>query len=65
MDPKKFETFYIRRDFIENEINKMLSSMNALDYQSLNDYDKGGFDGYKQGITELLKKLQARFNKKN
>lgn len=64
MDPKAFETVYIRRDYIEKEIDKMLKAVSALDYGSLNEYDKGGFDGYKQGITELLKKIQSKFGDK-
>ena len=64
MDPKQFEHYYIRVDFLENELSKMLKEMEQLDYHSLNDYDKGGFDGYNQGITELLKKLDNRKNRK-
>jgi len=63
MDPKKFENYYIRREFLESEISKMLNAINSLEYNGLNDYDKGGVDGYKQGITELLKRIQAKFKK--
>ncbi|MCZ8156126.1 MAG: hypothetical protein O9264_08405 [Leptospira sp.] len=57
MHPKLFETTYIKRDFIENELKKMLLEIGDLDYKALTDYDKGGFDGYNQAVTEILKKL--------
>ena len=60
MNPKQFENHYIRIDYLESELKKMLKEMEQLDYHSLNDYDKGGFDGYNQGITELLRKLDSR-----
>jgi len=56
--PKLFETSYIKKDFLEQELKKMLLEIGDLDYQQLNDYDKGGFDGYNQAVTEILKKLQ-------
>ncbi len=58
MHPKLFETSYIKKDFLEQELKKMLLEIGDLDYQQLNDYDKGGFDGYNQAVTEILKKLQ-------
>ena len=63
MDPKKFETVYVRRDFVENEVTKMIQAMDSLEYQTLNEYDKGGVDGYKQGITELMKRIQSKLKK--
>ncbi|WCL48000.1 hypothetical protein [Leptospira sp. GIMC2001] len=65
MHPKTFDRIYIRKDFFETELNKMLLEMSELDYKNLNQYDKGGYDGYNQAVTELLKKLQTKFSKAN
>lgn len=56
--PKVFETSYIRKEALENELRKLLLDMSNLDYRNLNDYDKGGFDGFNQAITLVLKKIQ-------
>jgi len=56
--PKIFETSYIKKEYLEQELKKMLLDISDLDYRSLNEYDKGGFDGYNQAVTEILKKLQ-------
>lgn len=56
--PKVFETSYIRKEHLEHELRKLLLDMNDLDYRNLNDYDKGGYDGFNQAITLVLKKLQ-------
>lgn len=63
MHPKVFDKLYIRKDYLEAELNKMLLEMNALEYGSLNDYDKGGYDGYNQAVTEMLKKITTKFSK--
>lgn len=63
MHPKEFEKVYIRQDYLEGELKKMLIQMNELDYSSLNDYDKGGFDGYNQAVTEILKKISTKISK--
>ncbi|GBF49128.1 hypothetical protein LPTSP4_06380 [Leptospira ryugenii] len=57
MHPKIFETTYIRKDYLENELRKMLVEMSGLEYKNLADYDKGGFDGYNQAVTEILRKI--------
>jgi len=56
--PKVFETTYIKKEHLEQELKKMLLEIGDLDYKGLTDYDKGGFDGYNQAVTEILKKLQ-------
>jgi|GEM_PF-2146159 len=55
--PKLFETVYIKKEYLENELRRMLIEINDLDYRELSDYDKGGFDGFNQAVTELLKKV--------
>lgn len=35
----------------------MLVEMSGLEYKNLADYDKGGFDGYNQAVTEILRKI--------
>ncbi len=42
----------------------MLMDMSELEYSSLSEYDKGGFDGYRQAVTEILKKLHTKFTKR-
>ncbi|MCT8332501.1 hypothetical protein NUH30_02330 [Leptospira sp. 85282-16] len=59
MHPKTFETTYIRKDYLEHELRKLLLDMSDLDYKELNDYDKGGYDGFNQAITLVLKRLQT------
>ncbi|EOQ88339.1 hypothetical protein LEP1GSC202_3065 [Leptospira yanagawae serovar Saopaulo str. Sao Paulo = ATCC 700523] len=56
--PKVFETSYIRKEYLEQELRKLLLGMSDLEYKDLNDYDKGGYDGFNQAITLVLKKLQ-------
>jgi hypothetical protein len=56
--PKLFETTYIKKDYFEQELKRMLLDMGDLEYKELSDYDKGGFDGYNQAVTEMLKKLK-------
>ncbi|MCC5813707.1 MAG: hypothetical protein JJT78_03050 [Leptospira sp.] len=63
MHPREFEKVYIRIDYLEEELKKMLAQMNELNYGSLGDYDKGGFDGYKQAVTEMMKKISSKFSK--
>ncbi|MCG9874168.1 MAG: hypothetical protein O9346_02855 [Leptospiraceae bacterium] len=63
MHPKTFEKSYIRKDYFEQELSKMLLEMGELEYKNLNEYDKGGFDGYNQAVTEMLRKLQMKFSK--
>jgi hypothetical protein len=63
MHPKQFETVYVKREFIEQEIARMQLVMSDLDYKNLSDYDKGGLDGYNQAITEILKRLHSRVKK--
>ncbi|TGK53647.1 hypothetical protein EHQ16_16390 [Leptospira kanakyensis] len=58
MHPKTFETCYIRKEYLEHELRKLLLDISDLDYKELNDYDKGGYDGFNQAITLVLKKLQ-------
>ncbi|TGM82006.1 hypothetical protein EHR01_04265 [Leptospira mtsangambouensis] len=59
MHPKTFETNYIKKESLEHELRKLLLDMSNLDYKGLNDYDKGGYDGFNQAITLVLKKLQT------
>lgn len=59
MHPKTFETNYIRKEYLEHELRKLLLDMSNLDYKGLNDYDKGGYDGFNQAITLVLKRLQT------
>ncbi|EKJ84913.1 hypothetical protein EHQ23_19070 [Leptospira bourretii] len=59
MHPKTFETNYIKKESLEHELRKLLLDMSDLDYKGLNDYDKGGYDGFNQAITLVLKKLQT------
>lgn len=63
MHPKVFEKIYIRKDFLEDELKRMLMEMSDLEYGSLNEYDKGGYDGYNQAVTEMMKKLSAKISK--
>jgi hypothetical protein len=63
MHPREFEKVYIRIDYLEDELKKMLIQMNELNYTSLGEYDKGGFDGYKQAVTEMMKKITTKFSK--
>ncbi|TGL57469.1 hypothetical protein EHQ58_14410 [Leptospira ognonensis] len=58
MHPKIFESTYIKKEYLEQELKKMLLEIGDLDYKALGDYDKGGFDGYNQAVTEILKKIQ-------
>ncbi|XDD48217.1 hypothetical protein AB3N60_08635 [Leptospira sp. WS39.C2] len=58
MHPKVFETSYIRKEQLEHELRKLLLDINDLEYKDLNDYDKGGYDGFNQAITLVLKRLQ-------
>lgn len=58
MHPKVFETSYIRKEYLEHELRKLLIDMNDLEYKDLSEYDKGGYDGFNQAITLVLKKLQ-------
>lgn len=62
MHPKLFEKHYIQKDYLQSELNKMLLEMNELEYSILNEYDKGGYDGYNQAVTELLKKITSKFS---
>ncbi|TGN18815.1 hypothetical protein [Leptospira idonii] len=57
MHPRLFETVYIKKEFLEQELKKMLLDMGNLEYRDLNEYDKGGFDGFNQAVTEILRKL--------
>lgn len=63
MHPKIFEKTYIRVDIIVEYLNKMLLNINQLDYHHLNDYDKGGLDGYNQAVTEVLNKIEGFIQK--
>lgn len=63
MHPKVFEKIYIRKDYLEDELQRMLMEMSELEYSSLGDYDKGGFDGYNQAVTEMLKKFNTKISK--
>ncbi|BDA78848.1 hypothetical protein LPTSP3_g17780 [Leptospira kobayashii] len=59
MHPKSFDSIYLKKAYLENELKRMLQDIAHLDYRDLNDYDKGGFDGYNQALTEILKKLKT------
>ncbi|WP_411822638.1 hypothetical protein [Leptospira sp. 'Mane'] len=59
MHPKLFDSIYLKKTHLENELKRMLQEIADLDYHDLNDYDKGGFDGYNQALTEILKKLKT------
>ncbi|MDF3820097.1 hypothetical protein P3G55_09315 [Leptospira sp. 96542] len=59
MHPKILETNYIRKNYLEAELRKMILDMGGLEYKDLNEYDKGGFDGFNQALTLVLKKLQT------
>lgn len=64
MHPKVFETTYIKKEYLETELKKMLLEISDLDYRDLGDYDKGGFDGYNQAVTEILKKIVSTNSEK-
>lgn len=64
MHPKVFETTYIKKEYLESELRKMLIEISDLDYKDLGDYDKGGFDGYNQAVTEILKKIFSAVSEK-
>lgn len=48
---------------MELELKRMLLDMSSLEYKALSDYDKGGFDGYNQAVTEILKKVQNKIKR--
>lgn len=56
--PKQFETEYIKKEYLISELSKLLLDFHELEYRELNEYDKGGYDGFNQAITLVLKKLQ-------
>ncbi|ABJ75936.1 hypothetical protein V6Z64_07015 [Leptospira borgpetersenii] len=56
MHPKVFETLYIRKNYVYEELKGHLKEMQSLNYHSLGEYDRGVYDGYVQAITEILKK---------
>ncbi|EIE01620.1 MULTISPECIES: hypothetical protein [Leptospira] len=60
MHPNHFETVYIRKNIIEEELSKLLKEFSGLSYKSLSDYDKGVYDGYTQAVTEVLRKVQNK-----
>ncbi|EKR72700.1 hypothetical protein [Leptospira noguchii] len=62
MHPKVFETLYIRKNYVDDELRKHLKEVQCLNYRSLNDYDRGVYDGYVQAITEILKKIERKFS---
>lgn len=61
MHPKVFETLYVRKNYIDEELRNHLKEMQGLNYRSLNEYDRGVYDGYVQAITEILKKIEKKF----
>ncbi|MDV6235063.1 hypothetical protein EHQ12_16055 [Leptospira gomenensis] len=62
MHPKVFETLYIRKNYIDDELRSHLKEMQGLNYKSLNEYDRGVYDGYVQAITEILRKIEKKFS---
>ena len=63
MHPKEFEAIYLKKESMELELKRMLLDMSSLEYKALSDYDKGGFDGYNQAVTEILKKVQNKIKR--
>ncbi|PJZ55008.1 hypothetical protein [Leptospira adleri] len=61
MHPKVFETLYVRKNYIDEELRNHLKEMQGLNYRTLNEYDRGVYDGYVQAITEILKKIEKKF----
>ncbi|AYV54314.1 hypothetical protein EFP84_01540 [Leptospira kmetyi] len=62
MHPKVFETLYIRKNYVDDELRNHLKEMQSLNYRSLGEYDRGVYDGYIQAITEILKKIERKFS---
>ncbi|EMY78879.1 hypothetical protein LEP1GSC060_1137 [Leptospira weilii serovar Ranarum str. ICFT] len=62
MHPKVFETLYIRKNYVDEELRNHLKEIQSLNYRSLGDYDRGVYDGYVQAITEILKKIERKFS---
>ncbi|EMJ96049.1 MULTISPECIES: hypothetical protein [Leptospira] len=62
MHPKVFETLYIRKNYVDEELRNHLKEMQSLNYRSLGEYDRGVYDGYVQAITEILKKIERKFS---
>ncbi|EQA51939.1 MULTISPECIES: hypothetical protein [Leptospira] len=62
MHPKVFETLYIRKNYVDDELRNHLKEMQSLNYRSLGEYDRGVYDGYVQAITEILKKIERKFS---
>ncbi|TGK04139.1 hypothetical protein EHQ53_03045 [Leptospira langatensis] len=60
MHPNHFETVYIRKNIIEEELSKLLKEFSNFEYKSLSEYDRGVYDGYTQAVTEVLRKIQAK-----
>lgn len=60
--PKVFETLYIRKNYVDEELRNHLKEIQSLNYRSLGDYDRGVYDGYVQAITEILKKIERKFS---
>ncbi|TGJ99202.1 hypothetical protein EHO59_15095 [Leptospira semungkisensis] len=60
MHPTHFETVYIRKNIIEEELSKLLKEFSGFEYKSLSEYDRGVYDGYTQAVTEILRKLQSK-----
>ncbi len=60
--PKVFETLYIRKNYVDEELRNHLKEMQSLNYRSLGEYDRGVYDGYVQAITEILKKIERKFS---
>ncbi|EKR89958.1 hypothetical protein LEP1GSC163_0391 [Leptospira santarosai str. CBC379] len=61
MHPKVFETLYIRKNYVYEELRSHLKEMQSLNYHSLGEYDRGVYDGYVQAITEIIKKIERKF----